>query len=461
MNATAPLRVSRSLRSFNDSVVANDDHASYRLALIAKAEALLESHSKDHVAERRKLADRLERWRYQRLRELLDEGDRDDPLLDALDDAARRLAGRAAAEPRRTLAAVRDHSDHLGTNALQTFNLARACEALDPHYPLAELEARAAQLTADAFGVGEKSEESDATARTMRLYAPLYLSSHCVNHCTYCGFRFPLDVERRHLSLDEIERQIDYLQGQGFRHLLVVGGDYPQLTTTGYYCAAISALRRRDLQTSVEIEPQSTASYQRMVEAGADGVTLYQETYDAQLYREYHPRGPKADFSWRLEGLDRAAEAGMRRLGLGVLLGLAPPASDLLALARHGRYLAERYAERRLAFSLPRIHEAPAGFVVRHRISDEFLVRSYCVLRLAFPTAQLVLSTRESASLRSRLGRICVTQMSAGSSTTPGGYGNDSLTSVAQFPITDQRSPAEVANALAEDGFRVLWGLDD
>ncbi len=196
----------------------------------------------------------------------------------------------------------------------------------------------------------------------MLLYAPIYLSSYCINHCTYCGFRHPNEIPRKHLTLREALRQAEILCDRGFRHILLVAGDYPRLTTTRYFAGILRELAARGVAPSIEIAPQSTESYSAMVAAGACGITLYQETYDEDLYALYHPRGSKVSFDWRLEALDRAAEAGIARLGLGFLLGLGDPREDLLAMLRHARYLQSRYAACGLAFSLPRIHEAPAGF---------------------------------------------------------------------------------------------------
>jgi 2-iminoacetate synthase len=204
-------------------------------------------------------------------------------------------------------------------------------------------------------------------------------------------------------------------------------------------------------------------SYARMARAGASGVTLYQETYQEELYRRVHPRGPKVWFDWRLEAPERAAEAGMKRLGLGILLGLADPALDLRCLIRHGKYLLNRFPELKLAFSLPRIHEAPDGFKSGVAVDDETFIRMYCALRFSFPTADLVLSTREPPALRDRLARICITQMSAGSCTAPGGYTRTENNSHAreQFPIFDHRTNAQVADALERSGFDLSWHIHD
>lgn len=331
--------------------------------------------------------------------------------------------------------------------------VATAC--LDPNYPLDDLTHQATQITQQHFASPRTGR------RRMLLYAPLYLSSHCVNYCVYCGFRYPHRIQRRHLDADEALRQAEILRGRGFRHVLLVAGDFPSLTTTDYFAEVIRRLCERGISPAVEIAPQTTASYADLATAGACGVTLYQETYNRELYALYHPRGPKMSHDWRLEGLQRAAEGGMKRLGLGVLLGLGDPREELLAMIRHAGRLRSRFADCTLAFSLPRIHEAPDGFTPSYPVDDETFIRLYCALRLAFPRTELVLSTRETALLRNRLARICITQISAGSSTVPGGYEDGEATRPGgeQFPVADHRSPAEVARWLRAEGFEPAWGV--
>ena len=339
--------------------------------------------------------------------------------------------------------------------------IAEAIACLEPDVELDQIAARAALLTVRHFSVSESSGKAPSSRR-MLLYAPLYLSNYCVNLCTYCGFRNPNAIRRQHLTLDQAVREADVLRGWGFRHILLVAGDFPKLTTEEYFAEIIQALVDRGVDLAVEIAPQTTEAYARLVAAGACGVALYQETYNRDLYGSYHPGGTKASFDWRLEGLDRAAEGGMRRLGFGILLGLADPRKDYLAMMRHARYLQACFPDRRLAFSLPRIHEAPENFKTPYKIDDETFIRMYCGLRIAFPEAELVLSTREPAWLRNRLAKICITQMSAGSRTTPGGYDESASPQGEQqpgqqFPVSDQRLPAEVASWLGEAGFAVRW----
>lgn len=428
----------------------HDPHAALHLSLVQQADRALSDPSTG-PSERSRLADRLERWRYQHLRERDGNSTEEDwRFVETLDLAANVLWGQPARPARTTGLAVSDRSARFpGIEA-----------AFDPCVDSAELCRQAQRLTEQHCRV-RFAEGVDSGRRAMTLYAPLYLSSHCINHCVYCGFRYPHAIHRKHLTLEEAILEAAVLESRGFRHILLVGGDFPRLTTVDYFRGVLEALVERGDEPGLEIAPQTRAGYAALRAAGACGVTLYQETYDRRLYAGYHPRGTKAAYDWRLEGLDRAAEAGLERVGLGVLLGLADPREDMLAMARHARYLQSRFPALRLAFSLPRIREAPDAFHEPYQVDDERFVRLYCALRIDFPAASLVLSTRESPALRNRLARLCITQISAGSSTTPGGY-QDSVAAAdlgVQFPTSDRRTAAEMAQWLGEQGFEVLWQL--
>jgi len=437
-----------------DSVRHADAHGEARASLLLRANGILSGRQTASSPERSSLAAKLERWRYQHLNERAGRLRAEDfHLVDALDLAANELAGRPARPPRRARGAVADSSPGPAVEE------AAAC--LDDSVPLEAIADRASRMTAECFGPLAAEAGSSPAGRRMLMYAPLYLSSFCINHCTYCGFRYSENIARKHLTQEEALAEAAILMERGFRHILLVGGDFPSLTTAEYYAGVAAALARRGVAPAIEIAPQPTADYARLVEAGISGLSLYQETYDEAVYARVHPKGSKVSYDWRLEGMDRAAEAGVPRLGFGVLLGLADPRRDLLAMIRHARYIQSRFPHRTLAFSLPRIREAPGDFRVPYHVDDSLFVRMYCALRIAFPRAELVLSTREAIPLRSRLARICVTQMSAGSRTTPGGYENPQSAGGLgeQFPVTDHRSPAEVAAWLAREGFDVRWEI--
>ncbi len=293
--------------------------------------------------------------------------------------------------------------------------------------------------------------------RTIQLYAPLYLSNFCTGTCLYCGYKAGNEFERTRLTIDQAIDDADILASEGFRHILLVSGNDPEYITIDYLAALADKLKAKFSSISIEIYPMSISDYRKLFEAGIDGVTLYQETYDGKTYTRFHPAGPKSDYDYRLETPDRFAVADMRRIGLGVLLGLADWRLDTLALAEHADYLMKRYWRSQVSFSFPRLRPAlnvDHGF--KHLISDTNLVQMMLALRLCFADAGIVLSTRERADLRDRLVKLCATRMSAGSKTNPGGY-SGKLDSAEQFQIDDTRSPAEVAVMIKSAGFEAVW----
>ncbi len=294
--------------------------------------------------------------------------------------------------------------------------------------------------------------------RTMALYAPLYLSNVCVNRCVYCGFNCDSDVPRRRLSLAEAAAEADIIHAQGFTDLLLVSGEDRSHVTVDYLIALAQRLRHKFSSISLEIHQLEREDYRHLFAAGIEGVTLYQETYDRHTYACCHPAGPKADYDRRLRAFDDIAGAGMRRLGLGALLGLAPWRMETLALAEHAHYLMKHYWQAHVSFSFPRLRPAQDVQADRflHLLSDKHLVQMILALRLCFADAGLVLSTREGASLRDRLVRLGITRMSAGSKTSPGGY-TELGASVEQFQVSDTRSVAEVADMIRTQGRDPVW----
>lgn len=290
--------------------------------------------------------------------------------------------------------------------------------------------------------------------RTISLYAPLYLSNHCINQCTYCGFNARRKVTRIQLSPEEAVSQAQCLFVQDIRHLLLVTGEAPNQYGLDCIGAVARRVRRRAASIAVEIFPCDLAGYTQLAQAGVDGLVLYQETYDPQRYREFHPAGPKKDFYGRLAAMDAGGQAHFRSLGIGALLGLTPHRVEAVSMVLHGAYLMRKYPHARLAISFPRLRPVPSGTPVLHPVSDAELVQLVIGFRLLFPDAELVVSTRESAQLRDRLLPLGVTRISAGSRTTPGGYGCDLPDSAAgQFEPNDQRSVGEVIQAVQAAGY--------
>jgi len=315
--------------------------------------------------------------------------------------------------------------------------------------------------------------------RTMRLFAPLYLSNECINNCKYCGFSRDNPILRVTLTIDEVMAEARHLWKSGFRQILLVAGEHPKFVSREYLGECVRALAADFPSISIEVGPMETEDYIPIVNAGAEGLVVYQETYHRGVYAELHTAGPKRDFDWRLDCPERGYEAGFRHIGIGALMGLWRWQEEAVALAAHLEYLLKRCWQSQITVSLPRLRPAVGGFRPLFSMTDRELAQLICALRIAFPQVGIVLSTREHASLRDVLVSLGVTMMSAGSHTEPGGYtrqgrehlhqtlrgrivppdvqnGEDEL-ATGQFEISDERSPSEIANVLRRCGLEPVW----
>jgi len=310
---------------------------------------------------------------------------------------------------------------------------------------LEEVARAARRLTERRFG------------NTVHMYAPIYLSNECLTTCTYCGFAKDLDIARRTLSVAEAVREARTLADRGFRHILLLTGEHQKVTGVDFLEQMLRALGNVVPQLSIEVQVWGEEEYRRLAAAGCDGVVIYQETYDRDAYVDYHVAGKKRDYFWRLEGPERAGRAGIRRLGVGALLGLADPwRVDAIATAAHARFLMKHFWRSEVGVSVPRIRPSASGYVPRALVSDRDLAQLVCAFRLFLPDAGIVMSSREAAGFRDSLVPLGVTHTSAGSHTEPGGY-TEPGGAEGQFEVNDTRSPAEVASAMAARGFDVVW----
>ena len=315
--------------------------------------------------------------------------------------------------------------------------------------------------------------------RTMRLFAPLYLSNECINNCRYCGFSRDNPILRVTLEVDEVVAEGRHLAREGFRQVLLVTGEHPKFVSKDYLAECVRALSHDFSSIAIEVGPMPAEDYVPIVRAGAEGLVVYQETYDRNIYNELHTSGPKRDFNWRLDCAERGYDAGFRRLGIGVLFGLAQWQQDAIALAAHLEYLFKRCWQAQLSVSLPRLRPAAGGFHPQFSMTDRELAQLVCAFRITFPHLSIVLSTRERAALRDALISLGVTMISAGSHTEPGGYtrqgrehlhqtvrgrivapdfenGEDQI-ATGQFEISDERSASEIASVLRHRGFDPVW----
>src|SRR5213083_1074471 len=315
--------------------------------------------------------------------------------------------------------------------------------------------------------------------RTMRLFAPLYLSNECINNCRYCGFSRDNPILRVTLSVEEVVAEARYLRDAGFRQILLVAGEHPKFVSGDYLAECVRALAPDFPSIAIEVGPMANSEYVPIIRAGAEGLVVYQETYQRSVYGELHTAGPKRDFNYRLDCPERAYSAGFRRLGIGALFGLWRWQDEAIALAAHVDYLLRRCWQAQITISLPRLRPAAGGFRPLFSISDRELAQLVCALRISFPQVGIVLSTRERAAFRDSLVLLGVTMMSAGSHTEPGGYTRQGIEhlhqtvrsriippefqdgeaklATGQFEISDERSPTEIATVLRQRGFEPVW----
>ena len=360
--------------------------------------------------------------------------------------------------------------------AKNNFSLADFASLISPAAGglLETLSARSQQITRQRFG------------KTIRLFAPLYISNECINNCKYCGFSRDNAILRVTLSVEEVKREAAALTAQGFRSVLLVAGEHPKFVSNGYMAECVAALHEEIPSVSLEVGPMEIEEYRPLVAAGADGLVVYQETYDRATYDEMHTAGPKRNFDWRLETPERAYAAGFRRLGIAALYGLADWRYEALSVAAHAAFLLRHCWKAQVTIALPRLRPCAGEFEPLTHLNDRELVQLICAFRLMFPDAGIVLSTREKPGLRDGLIPLGVTMMSAGARTEPGGYTgagrekihhtkrgkivelaagasewappeNRPTSATGQFDIGDERPPQEVAQLIRKLGYEPVW----
>ena len=335
----------------------------------------------------------------------------------------------------------------------------------------------------DDPALGALARDSAAVTRrhfgkTIRLFAPLYLSNECINNCTYCGFSRDNAILRVTLDIASVLEEARHLAAEGFRNLLLVAGEHPKFVSNGYLAECVRALVKEIPSIALEVAPMETPDYAALVAAGAEGLIVYQETYNRAAYAEMHTAGPKKDFDWRLACPERAYAGGFRRIGVGALFGLVDWRAEALALAAHLEHLLRVCWRAQFTVSVPRLRPCAGEFAPQHPLADRSFIQLICALRLCFPQVGIVLSTREPAVLRDALLPLGITMMSAGSHTEPGGYTGQGRADLhltvrgkavapaettpatgatRQFEIADERSAAQIATLLQTRGFEAVW----
>ena len=313
--------------------------------------------------------------------------------------------------------------------------------------------------------------------KVIRLFAPLYLSNECINNCSYCGFSRDNPILRVTLSVDEVVTEARALSAQGFRNILLVAGEHPKFISSDYLKDCVKSLHDFVPAINLEVGPMEAEEYEPLARAGAEGLVVYQETYDRPVYSDMHTAGPKKNFDWRMATPERAYVAGFRRLGIGALLGLGDWRWEALCVAAHAQWLLKHCWKAQLTVSLPRLRPCAGEFEPLVNVTDREFVQLTCALRLLLPDVGIVLSTREPARLRDGLFSLGITHSSAGSHTEPGGYtgaGANNLHrtergrnvglsvktenhATGQFEIADERTPSDVSKAIQKLGYEPVW----
>ncbi len=296
------------------------------------------------------------------------------------------------------------------------------------------------------------------------MFAPLYLSNHCVNGCVYCPYHAKnKTIPRRKLTQEEIRREVIALQDMGHKRLALETGEHPKLSPIEYVLESIDtiysihhkngAIRR----VNVNIAATTVENYTRLKDAGNGTYILFEETYDKAAYERLHPTGPKSDWAYHTEAMDRAMMGGIDDVGVGALFGLSNYRYDVVGILMHAKHLEARFGVGPHTISVPRIRPAddidPKDFP--DAVTDEVFRRIVAVLRIAVPYTGMIVSTRESKRSRELVLDVGVSQLSGGSKTSVGGYaeGIEDAEDSAQFDISDNRTLDEIVGWLLELGY--------
>lgn len=365
-----------------------------------------------------------------------------------------------------TLAYAQEHKhDHEMIHAL--LEKAAAFKGLTHREAAVLLACEDEGLNEKIFATAKKVKEHIYGNRIV-LFAPLYLSNHCINGCTYCPYHAKnKNIVRKKLTQDQIRREVIALQDMGHKRLLLEAGEHPRHNPIEYILECIDtiysikhkngAIRR----VNINIAATTVENYKKLHEAGIGTYQLFQETYHKEQYQLLHPKGPKSDYAYHTEAMDRAMEGGIDDVGLGVLFGLTHCRYDFVGLLMHAEHLEATWGVGPHTISVPRI--CPADDIDSHTftnaVPDELFLKIVALIRLAVPYTGMIISTRESARVRGKCLEVGVSQISGGSRTSVGGYviEEEKEDNSAQFETSDRRTLDEVVKWLLDGGYLPSW----
>lgn len=288
--------------------------------------------------------------------------------------------------------------------------------------------------------------------KTISIFVPLYITNSCMNHCVYCGFQHNNPIARVILTEEEIVNEYKAIKRLApFENLLLVTGENPAAAGVDYIERALELARPYFSNLQIEVMPLQADEYERLTHAGLNGVICFQETYNRANYKTYHPRGMKSKFEWRVNGFDRMGQAGVHKIGMGVLIGLEDWRTDVAMMAHHLRYLQKNYWMTKYSVNFPRMRPSEGHFQPNVVMSDRELAQLTFAFRIFDHDVDISYSTRESATFRNHMATLGVTTMSAESKTEPGGYYTYPQ-ALEQFSVNDNRTAVEVERDLRQLG---------
>lgn len=294
--------------------------------------------------------------------------------------------------------------------------------------------------------------------KTINMFIPIYITNSCANSCVYCGFHVQNKMPRTILTESEIVREYEAIKKLGpFDNLLVLTGENPAAAGVDYIARALDLAKPYFNNLQVEVMPLSADDYAKLCRHGLNGVICFQETYHEANYKKYHPRGPKSNYEWRLNGYDRMGMAGVHKIGMGALIGLEDWRTDVTMLAYHLRYLEKTYWRTQYSVNFPRMRKAEnGGFQPSVEMTDRELAQLTFAMRIFDHDVDISYSTRETPEVRNNMATLGVTTMSAESHTDPGGY-CCYPNALAQFEVSDPRTARQVEADLKRIGMEPVW----
>ena len=289
--------------------------------------------------------------------------------------------------------------------------------------------------------------------KTISMFVPLYITNSCTNSCVYCGFNHNNPMKRTILTEEEMVNEYKAIKKLApFENLLLVTGENPAKAGVDYIERALLLAKPYFANLQIEVMPLKAEEYERLTHAGLNGVICFQETYNKANYNIYHPRGMKSKFEWRVNGFDRMGQAGVHKIGMGVLIGLEEWRTDITMMAYHLRYLQKHYWKTKYSVNFPRMRPSEnGGFQPNVVMNDRELAQVTFAMRIFDHDVDISYSTRESAAFRNHMATLGVTTMSAESKTEPGGYFTYPQ-ALEQFHVSDERKAVEVDEALRSLG---------